>query len=50
MKIRTVTVITLVALFGLAFSACQEGEINPVNDQLLKTEGNEGEVNGPEEF
>lgn len=50
MKIRKVTVIALMALFGLVFTACQEGEINPANDQLLKTEGNEGEVNGPEDF
>ena len=50
MKIKKVTVIALMAIFGLVFTACQEGEINPANDQLLKTEGNEGEVNGPEDF
>ena len=50
MKIRKVTVIALMALFGLVFTACQEDEINPVNDQLLRTEGDKGDESGPEEF
>ncbi|MBL6447896.1 hypothetical protein JMN32_16375, partial [Fulvivirga sp. 29W222] len=47
---RKVTVVALMALFGLAFTACQEEEVGPSDDQLLETEGNEGEVNGPEDF
>lgn len=50
MKIRKVTVIALMAIFGLAFTACQEEDVNPSDDHTLKTEGNEGEVNGPEDF
>ncbi|GAA0191944.1 hypothetical protein GCM10009122_54610 [Fulvivirga kasyanovii] len=49
MKIRKVTVIALMAIFGLAFTSCQENEINPVNDQVLNTEGNDGHELGPED-
>ncbi|GAA0191919.1 hypothetical protein GCM10009122_54580 [Fulvivirga kasyanovii] len=50
MKIRKVTAITLVALFGLAFTACHEEEINPAHDQLLRTEGDKGDESGHGEF
>lgn len=50
MKIRKVTAITLVALFGLAFNACQEEEVIPGTDNVLNTEGNnDGHDLGPED-
>ncbi|MBL6447893.1 hypothetical protein JMN32_16360 [Fulvivirga sp. 29W222] len=50
MKIRKVTVVALMALFGLAFTACQEDEVIPSDDQLLKTEGDKGDESGHDEF
>ncbi|MBL6445885.1 hypothetical protein JMN32_06175 [Fulvivirga sp. 29W222] len=50
MKIRKITVVALMALFGLAFTACQEEEVGPSNDQLLETEGDKGDESGPREF
>ncbi|MBL6445888.1 hypothetical protein JMN32_06190 [Fulvivirga sp. 29W222] len=50
MKIRKVTVIALMALFGLAFTACQEEEIIPSTNNVLNTEGNnDGHDLGPED-
>ena len=51
MKIRKVTVIALMALFGLAFTACHEEEVSPDSDNVLHTEGvNEGHDHGPEDL
>ena len=50
MKIRKVTVIALMTIFSLTFTACQEEEIAPGTDNVLNTEGvNEGHVLGPED-
>ncbi|GAA0191927.1 hypothetical protein GCM10009122_54590 [Fulvivirga kasyanovii] len=50
MKIRKVTVIALMALFGLVFTACHEEEVIPGTDNVLNTEGNnDGHTLGPED-
>ena len=43
MKIRKIAAIAFIATFGLAFTSCQEEEVSPANDHVLKTEGVEPE-------
>ena len=50
MKIKRIALITLIGVFGLAFTACQEEDVNPANDHVLNTEGDKGNENGHDDF
>ncbi|MBL6445710.1 hypothetical protein JMN32_05280 [Fulvivirga sp. 29W222] len=50
MKIRKIAAIAFIATFGLTFTSCQEEEVSPANDHVLKTEGDQPKEAGIDDF
>ena len=50
MKIKKITLFCLVGFFGLIFTACQEEDVKPTNDHVLKTEGDSPKEAGHDDF